>query len=153
MDQPTANFVAGKLVACYGRSCKIYIDGFGWNHLVETIKSREDATSAVKDDKILLIGGGKYDPETRSYDRTTEWVSVDGSPSVPGPFNVRHGSSHCTIQVTNNYVVVTGGERTEEYVTGYELSGDGNMTLFNRLKQGRYGHACGVYQEAGQQVG
>ena len=31
----TANLVSGKLVACYGTRCEIYLDG-KWNHLVFT---------------------------------------------------------------------------------------------------------------------
>ena len=96
-------------------------------------------------DRILLIGG--YDSSS------TEWISLDGSPSKPGPFDVRHGSDHCTIQLSSDLIVVTGGwGDTGDLVTSYHLSGDGDETPLTPMGQGRGAHACGVYQDAGQQV-
>ena len=109
---------------------------------METSSTRKYHSSAVKEDRILLIGGG--------YSRSTEWISVDGSPSQPGPFDVRHGYHHCTAQLSADSIVVTGGYDTEEYVTEYKLS-DGKETLLTPMVQGRWGHACGVYQDAGGQ--
>ena len=140
---PTANIVSGQLVACYRDSCEIYIGG-EWHHLVETTSTRYFHSSAVKEDRILLIGG--------IDSRSTEWIPVDGSPSQPGPFDVGHGYDHCTAQLSADSIVVTGGYDTEEYVTNYELS-DGYETPLTPMVQGRWGHACGVYQDAdGQQV-
>jgi len=153
---PTANLVSGQLVACSEDSCEIYNGGGEWNHLADTSSKRWYHTSAVKedDDRILLIGG--------YYSNSTEWISVDGSPSQPGPFHVRHGPRHCTIQVSSDLVLVTGGgagagagapEETYHWVTRYHLSGNGDETPLTPMKQGRYDHACGVYQDAdGQQV-
>ena len=138
---PTANLVSGQLVACYGDSCEIYIGG-EWHHLVETTSTRWRHSSAVKEDRILLIGG--YDS------RSTEWIPVDGSPSQPGPFDVRHGRAHCTIQLSAEVILVTGGSGSFEYVTEYELS-NGNETPLTPMVEGRVAHACGVYQEAGGQ--
>ena len=79
-------------------------------HLVDTRSSREYHSSAVKDDeRILLIGG--------LFSTSTEWIWVDGSPSQPGPFDVRHGMDHCTIQLSSDLIVVTGGDGTEDLVT------------------------------------
>ena len=101
-------------------------------------------SSAVKDDdRILLIGG--------LGSSSTEWISVDGSPSQPGPFNVRHQSRHCTIQLSSDLIVVTGGEGTYDFVTSYHLSGNGDETALTSMNQGRKLHACGVYQDAGGQ--
>ena len=101
-------------------------------------------TSAVKDDRILLIGG--------SYSSSTEWISVDGSPSQPGPFDVRHGGgNHCTIQLSSDLIVLTGGDGIGDYVTEYNLSSNGDETPLTPMNQGRSGHACGVYQDAGGQ--
>ena len=101
-------------------------------------------SSAVKDDdRILLIGG--------SESRSTEWISVDGSPSQPGPFDVRHGQKHCTIQLSSDLILVTGGSGTFAFVTSYHLSGNGDETPLTPMKQGRAQHACGVYQDAGGQ--
>ena len=138
---PTANLVSGQLVACLDDSCEIY-NGGEWHHLVETSSTRWHHSSAVKEDRILLIGG--------SRSRSTEWIPVDGSPSQPGPFDVRHGDSHCTAQLSADSIVVTGGYDTEEYVTNYKLS-DGKETPLTPMVQGRRGHACGVYQDAGGQ--
>ena len=75
---------------------------------------------------------------------------MDGSPSQPGPFDVGHGSSHCTIQLSADSIVVTGGDGTGNYVTEYELS-KGYETPLTPMVQGKEGHACGVYQDAGGQ--
>ena len=141
---PTANLVSGQLVACYGDSCEIYNGGGEWTHLVDTSSPRYAHSSAVKDDdRILLIGG--------AYSRSTEWISVDGSPSQPGPFHVRHGGDHCTIQLSSDLIVVTGGYDTYDFVTSYQLTGNGDETPLTPMKQGRADHACGVYQDAGGQ--
>ena len=137
---PTANLVSKKLVACYNRTCEIYDNG-EWNHLVDTRERRTYHSSAVKDDRLLLIGG--------LYSRTTEWIPLDGSPSQPGPFDIRHGYLHCTLQISNEIIIVTGGRDTESYVTEYQLTGDGNETPLSPLTKGRAEHACGVYRGAG----
>merc|ERR1711934_478930 len=65
---PTANLVSGQLVACYDDSCDIYNGGGEWTHLVDTSRTRWFHSSAVKDERILLIGGQDY--------WNTEWISV-----------------------------------------------------------------------------
>lgn len=142
---PTANLVSGQPITCYGDSCEIYNNG-QWDHLTETRSRRQGHSSAVRQDRILLIGG--------SASSSTEWISADGSPSQAGPFQVRHGHDHCTIQLSADLIVVTGGRDTESYVTEYQLSGnDGNETPLTPMSQSRRYHACGVYQgAAGQQV-
>ena len=137
---PTVNLVLGEIVACYEDSCDIYNNG-KWNHLVNTREKRTSHSTAVKDDRILIMGG--------SVSRSTEWISVDGSPSQPGPCDIRHGQLHCTLQISNEIIIVTGGEDTESYVTEYHLSGDGNETPLSPLTTGRLYHACGVYRGAG----
>ena len=143
MWRPTANLVSGELVACYYDSCEIYNAGGEWTHLSDTISRRMYHTSAVREDRVLLIGG--------RYSNTTEWISVNSSPSQPGPFDVRHGHSHCTVQLSSDLIFVTGGSDTYDRVTSYQLSGNGNKTPLTRLNQGRCTHACGVYQDAGSQ--
>ena len=140
---PTANLVSGQLVACSVDSCEIYNGGGEWTHLVDTSSSRRLHSSAVKDDRILLIGG--------DGSNSTEWISVDGSPSQPGPFHVRHGEDPCTIQVSSDLVLVTGGYDTFDLVTSYQLTSNGDETPLTPMNQGRYSHACGVYQDAGGQ--
>ena len=144
LQGPTANLVSGQLVNCYGYSCEIFNGGGEWTHLVNTSSTRYYHSSAVKDDnRILLIGGRDSS--------STEWISVDGSPSQPGPFDVRHGSAHCTIQLSSDLIVVTGGGDTFDLVTSYQLTGNGDKTPLTPMNQGRAAHACGVYQDAGGQ--
>ena len=106
---------------------------------------RQGHSSAVlNDEKILLIGG--------QDSRSTEWIPVDGSPAQPGPFDVRHGARHCSVQISSDLIVVTGGYNTEEYVTEYQLTGDdATETLLTPMIQPRQQHACGAYQGVGDQ--
>merc|ERR1711971_506171 len=120
----------------------IYNNG-QWDYLTETKSRRYRHSSAVKGDRILLIGG--------YYSNSTEWISADGSPSQAGPFQVRHGYLHCTMQLSADLILVTGGYGAELYVTEYQLTGEENP--LTPMRQARMGHACAVYQgAAGQQV-
>ena len=141
----TANFISGRLVTCYDERCDIYQDG-EWNHLQQTRSPRQWHSSAVKDNAVLLIGG--------VYSNSTEWIPVDGSAAQPGPFSVRNGHFHCTIQVSPEVIVVTGGAGTSasaSAVTEYQLTADGTETALTPIQHPRYDHACGVYQGAGGQ--
>ena len=139
---PTANFVAGHLVACQRSAC-YFFEGMTWTKLVDTRSPRMLHSSAESEDRILLIGG--------SASNSTEWIPVDGSPSQPGPFEVRHGHAHCTEQVSSDLMVVIGGIDTWDYVTEYQLTGEATETALSSLIIGREEHACGVYQEGGGQ--
>ena len=141
-NYPTTNFVSGKLVTCYDYDCEIYNNGV-WTHLVSTLYKRRYGSSAQTEDRILLIGG--------DYTSATEWINVDGSASQHGPFSLRHSYHHCTIQPSSDLIVVTGGYSTPNYVTEYQLTTGAGRGLA-ALNQGRYRHACGVYNHAGQQV-
>ena len=68
-----------------------------------------------------------------------------------GPWLVRHGRSHCTIQVSSDLIVVTGGEYTFDYVTEFQLTNDATETVMTPMTNGRSGHACAIYREAGGQ--
>ena len=144
MNSATANLVSNKLVACFADSCEVFEDG-EWNHLATTLSNRSGHSSAATDNAILLIGGEKS--------QSTEWIHVEGSPAQPGPFDVAHGMLHCTIQLSDEVIVVTGGDGTEELVTEYHLTGDGTSTSLTPMSQPRRVHACSVYRDAdGQQV-
>ena len=142
---PTANFVAGQLVTCYENSCEKYNDDDNsWTKIADTRSTRYWHSSAQHEDRILLIGG--------SYSGgSTEWIPTNGGESQIGPFVVRHGENHCTIQVSSDLIVVTGGYSTWDYVTEYQLTGDATETVMTSLINGRDRHACGVYREAGGQ--
>ena len=144
MYSPTANFVAGQLVACYEDSCERYNDDDNsWTKIADTRSRRYSHSSAQYEDRILLIGG--------EDSRSTEWITTNGGESQNGPWIVRHGHLHCTIQVSSDLIVVTGGEDTYDYVTEYQLTGDATQTVMTSLINGRREHACGVYREAGGQ--
>ena len=144
---PTANLVSGRLVACYSYECEIYQEG-AWQHLQDTTVRRQKHSSATTAEAVLLIGGD-YPMQSDS----TEWIPVDGSAAQPGPFTIRHGYLHCTIELGDDILVVTGGyHRTDpgvwaHHVTEYHLDA-GTETPLSPLGQPRYGHACGVYQDA-----
>ena len=140
---PTVELVSNRLVACYGHSCDIYQEG-SWQHLQYTMNNWICHSSATRKDAVLLIGGFHT-----LY--TTKWIPVDGSPAQPGPFTVRHGPFHCTIQASDDVIVVTGGVDTWEYVTQYHLT-DGTEIPLTSLGQSRWNHACGIYQETKQYV-
>ena len=139
-EGPTVNFVSDRLVAYQYDTCEIYEDG-SWRHLQDTTASRRLHSSASTTDAVLLIGG-------KDSPHTTEWIPVDGSAAQPGPFSVRNGYRHCTIQLSDNVIVVTGGAYTEDFATKYQLA-DGKETPLPSLEQPRYDHACGVYEDQG----
>ena len=145
-DGPTVNLVSGCLVACFEYTCEIYHEG-SWQHLQDTTVSRTEHSSATTQDSVLLIGGW-------NSNRSTEWIPVDGSAAHQGPFIVRHGHGHCTIQSSDDIIVVTGGRtevgKTDHYATQYNLV-DGTETPLTSLGQPRFRHACGVYQDGGGQ--
>ena len=150
---PTVNLVSGRLVACYGNTCEIYQEG-SWQHLQSTTVWRSGHSSATTEEAVLLIGGynSKSTVSRPSSIMSTEWIPVDGSAAHQGQIIVRHGSTHCTMQLSADIIVVTGGEDTEGYTTQYNLV-DGTETPLTPLGQKRHGHACGVYQDrGGQQV-
>ena len=144
MFGPTVNLAFGRLVACYEDSCDVFQNGI-WQHLMDTHQRRVGHSSATTEEGVLLIGG--------QYSNSTELISVDDSPVRPGPFVVRHGHLHCTVKVSTNILVVTGGIDTYDLVTEYHLN-DNQEVQHATLQQGRRSHACGVYQNAiNQQVG
>ena len=138
MNYPTVNIVGKKLIACYSTSCDIYQEG-AWEHLQDTIERRVYHSTVELREKLLLIGGG--------YSNSTEFIPVDGSGASLGPFTVRHGEEHCTMKISEEVIVVTGGAGTYDLVTEYRLS-DGRETNLTPLTEIRDGHACGVYKDA-----
>ena len=145
---PTVNLVSGRLVACMEDTCEIYQEG-SWQDLQRTTVTRYYHSSATTEEAVLLIGG--YSDESSDHaEHTTEWIPVDGAAAQPGPFKVRHGPRHCTIQLSSDIIVVTGGRDTGDFVTQYHLT-DGADTPLPPLGQPRWAHACGAYQDADEQ--
>ena len=148
MGDGTVDLVSGRLVACMEDTCEIYQEG-SWHHLQRTTVTRYYHSSATTEEAVLLIGGYSDDSSDHA-EHTTEWIAVDGAAAQPGPFNVRHGPRHCTIQLSSDIIVVTGGRDTGDFVTQYHLT-DGAETPLTPLGQPRYSHACGAYQDADEQ--
>ena len=140
-NDPSVNLVSGRLVACYKDTCEVYRDG-SWEHLQDTTVTRYGFSSATREDSALLIGGWGED--------STELIPVNGSAAKPGPFTVRHGGFHCTIQLSDDLLVVTGGQYSKDFVTEYDLVG-GTETILTAMEQPRWYHACGVYRNANNQ--
>ena len=119
----------------------------GLTKFTDTRSIRNYHSSAQHEERILLIGG--YDSAG-----STEWIPTDGGDSQIGPFVVRHAGGHCTIQVSSDLIVLTGGTvypDTLDYVTEYQLNDNATETEMTSLINGRRLHACGVYREAGGQ--
>merc|ERR1719462_80434 len=127
---PTANFVAGQFIACYWKSCERYNENDkSWTKIADTRSRRRVHSSAQHEDRILLIGG--------LDSNSTEWISTNGGESQIGPWIVRHGEKHCTIQVSSDLIAVTGGAGTYDYVTEYQLTGDATEAVMTSLINGR----------------
>ena len=111
-----------------------------------TTASRYYHSSATTEDAVLIIGGWGTN--------TTEWIPLDGSPAQQGPFTTRHGHDHCTIQIRDDVIVLTGGgwgdSVTQDAVTQYQLT-DGTETALTSLGHPRHMHACGVYKDTDDQ--
>ena len=78
---------------------------------MDTRSRRKFHSSARNGNRLLLIGG--------FGSRSTEWIPLDGSPSQPGPFDVRHGEDHCTAQISEDLVVVSGGDGSFDLVSSF----------------------------------
>ena len=138
---PTVNVVSGHLVVCHRGACFIYNDG-SWRHLQNMTEDRIWQSSATTSDAVLLLGGYHFSSGAGNI-VTTELVPVDGSSAFKGPFEIQHGWDHCTIQVSEDTLVLTGGRYTTSMVT--ENTMEGNKRNMTNLLQGRAGHACSMY--------
>ena len=140
----TLNFVSGRLIACGDKSCDFYQDS-SWVHLQDTLSYRGGHHSSLSlSDAVLLIGGITDD----GYD--TELIPADGSSPVPGPFQSVNGWGHCSIKISEDTFIMTGGDDTERGVTKCTMNGE--CEILPVLQQGRTDHACGSYWQGDQQV-
>ena len=113
-------------------------------NLVSTTESKNKHSSAVFNDGIVLLGGdGTF---------TTEVIPVTGDAAVPGTFAIKHGRSHCTIDLQNKFAVITGGYGSKDLVTDYALP-EGTSRALPPLHDGRWGHACSWYPQGQNKVG
>jgi hypothetical protein len=151
MHEPTVDTVAGRVLACYGASC-LELTGSGWEAGPSTLYSRVGHTSAVTAEGLLLVGGhGGMDSTT-----TTELLPAEGGPSKEG-FTLQLGRQfHCSIQLSADTIVLTGGHTTGSLVTEHSGLGTGGEVTTRELPAlltPRALHACGVYTVGGTQVG
>jgi hypothetical protein len=106
-------------------------------------------TSAVTAEGLLLVGG-------RKSPTTTELLPAEGGPAREGfplPLGRRN---HCSIQLSADTIVLTGGWDTEWQVTEHSGLGTGGEVTTRELPAlltPRANHACGVYTVGGTQVG
>jgi len=137
----TVDYVDGSALTCYGSSCLRLSPGTNtWEGAVNTIESRELHTSAVTSQGLLLIGGlGSIS--------TTELVTVDGS--AKESFTLEQGRmGHCSIQLSDSKIVLTGGQLHPNLVTEYSGIDNGWQVTAKQLEPlitPRYYHACATY--------
>jgi hypothetical protein len=140
--------VKGRVLACYITSC-LELTGSGWEAGPSTLHTRWAHTSAVTAEGLLLVGGS-------SSPTTTELLPAEGGPAPEG-FPLQPGRErHCSIQLSADTIVLTGGMNTESLVTEHSGLGTGGEVTTRELPAlltPRDSHACGVYTVGGTQVG
>jgi hypothetical protein len=148
MLYPTVDTVEGRVLACYMDGC-LELTGSGWEAGPSTLHSRQHHTSAVTAEGLLLVGGA-------GSPTTTELLPAEGGPAREG-FTLQPGRQyHCSIQLSADTIVLTGGYRTESLVTEHSGLGTGGEVTTRELPAlltPQYDHACGVYTVGGTQVG
>jgi len=107
---------------------------------VKTVESRELHTSAVTSKGLLLLGGlGSIS--------TTELVTAEGS--AMESFTLEEGRmGHCSIQLSESTIVLTGGQLHPSLVTEYSGIDSGWQVTAKQLQPlitPRYYHACATY--------
>jgi hypothetical protein len=145
---PTVDTVENRVLACFYDSCQ-ELTRSGWEAGPSTLHTRTFHTSAVTAEGLLLVGGS-------SSPNTTELMPAEGGPAREG-FLLQPGRySHCSIQLSADTIVLTGGLDTESLVTEHSGLGTGGEVTSRELPAlltFRSNHACGVYTVGGTQVG
>ena len=137
----TVDSVSGSLVDCHGTSCNQLTLDDGWVEVVRLVEQRLGHTSAIISDDLLLLVGGQ------ESSNTTELVDI-GRGESKASFTLQPGRQyHCSIQLTSDTVVLTGGSGTETLVTEFSNLGESEplMKELAGLQDGRRAHACGSY--------
>ena len=144
---PTVNLVNGVIFACFANSCDI-LTREGWQSGPSSLFSRRWHTSAVTSRGLLLVGG--FDSS-----HTTELLTLDGGESQESFALSPARDNHCSIQVDESTIVLTGG-KGEGYSLVTEYSGleeeQPTVKQLPQLDVGREGHACGSYTVEEKQV-
>ena len=158
MRTPTLNYVQGRIIYCGLSECEELTKN-GWKLVANTLEFRREHTSAlISSEGILLVGGD-------GSKNTTEIVPLDGGDSRKS-FALETGRYyHCSIQVSDTTIVLTGGGTYEtghwsmtdtlSLVTEYAgLGTEGSVVskLLPSLLSKRAQHACGTYAIGSSQV-
>ena len=142
------DFIQGRILVCYGDACD-FLNSNGWQRLTPTLNSRMSHTSTSTSQGLLLVGGS-----LSTIRSNTELVSVDGGPTRQG-FNLLHERyRHCSIQLSDSRMVLTGGSDALSLVTEYSDLDQQEVTSreLPSLRTGRSSHACGSYMVEDIQV-
>ena len=152
----TLDFVQGRVINCALSQCE-ELTKTGWKTVASTLEFRRFHTSAVISGQgILLVGGD-------GSKNTTEIVPIDGGVSRKSFPLETDRFYHCSIQVSDTTIVLTGGGVYDNwYVTDTlslvtEYSGLGTATgvvskELPELLSKRANHACGMYTLGSSQV-
>jgi len=130
------DLVGGQFVACRDFDC-VALVGDAWEGIEGPELSRVYHTSAVTSRGLLLIGG-------YNSPGTTELLQIGQT------FPLTHNmDEHCSIQVSESTIVLTGGRITLNLVTEYSGLETGGWEVSSKqlasLGTGRRQHACGSY--------
>jgi len=132
------DLVGGQLVACRDFDCVVLAeDKDSWEVIEGPEESRVYHTSAVTSRGLLLIGG-------YNSPGTTELLQAGQTFPL-----TRSMDEHCSIQVSESTIVLTGGRITLNLVTEYSGLETGGWEVTSKqlpsLVTGRRQHACGSY--------
>ena len=141
---PSLDYVQGRVVACYLDDCH-FLTSTGWQHLVTSLHSRQYHTSAPTSKGLLLVGG---------YNSSSATELVEGAATREGFTLHNQREGHCSIQLSDSSIVLTGGYSSLSLVTEYSdiHQQEASPRELGSLLTGRYGHACGSYLVADKQV-
>ena len=135
---PTVDTVEGRILACYRDNC-LELTGTGWEAGPSTLHSRSFHTSAVTAEGLLLVGGNDS-PTTTELLPGEGGLAREGFPLQPGR------TGHCSIQLSADTIVLTGGAVTGSLVTehsGLATGGEVTTRELPTLLTPRYIHAWG----------
>jgi len=130
------DLVGGQFVACRDFDC-VALVGDAWEGIEGPELSRVYHTSAVTSRGLLLIGG---------YNSPGTTELLQAGQTFPLTHNM---DEHCSIQVSESTIVLTGGRITLNLVTEYSGLETGGWEVSSKqlasLGTGRRQHACGSY--------
>jgi len=143
-DLPHWNFfhsldsVNGEVILCGDSYCLQLQEG-KWKEVVQLTEKRWRHSSAVTSHGLMLLGG-QVSPNTTELVSLEEGGAGELLPLEPPRLD------HCSIQISADVVVLTGGRDTEFLVTEHDLSKRATgVWQLPSLETGRRYHACGHY--------